>query len=90
MADSSVFYSIRESGSLTSTARHGRDTQHNRIVEIEAQFERDRERAASEEQSALKRFRRSEGRVARGSTNQEGIAMPGIGPPRRGRRPGLR
>ncbi|WFD20294.1 RNA helicase [Malassezia caprae] len=71
-----VFYSIRESGALTSTARHGRDTQHNRIVEIEAQFERDRERAASEEESALKRFRRSEGRVARGSTNQSGIAMP--------------
>ncbi|WFD24175.1 RNA helicase [Malassezia equina] len=70
-------------GALTSTARHGRDTQHNRIVEIEAQFERDRERAAEEEESSWKRLKRSEGRVARGSTNQDGIAMPGIGPPRR-------
>lgn len=89
-SNSSVFYSIRESGALTSTARHGRDTQHNRIVEIEAQFERDRERAAEEEESSWKRLKRSEGRVARGSTNQDGIAMPGIGPPRRGRRPGFR
>lgn len=59
------------------------------MVEIEAQFERDRERAA-EEEGVWKRRRVPDGRVARGSTNSEGIAMPGIGPPRRGRRVAFR
>lgn len=39
-----VFYSIRESNALASDSRRGRDTQLSRLVEIEAEFERDRDR----------------------------------------------
>ena len=53
---------------------------------MEAQFERDRERAAQEDDTVWKRLKKSDGRAARGSTNRDGIAMPGIGPPRKGRR----
>lgn len=79
-----VFYSIRESNALASDSRRGRDTQLSRLVEIEAEFERDRQRAADEQESMHKRARRHD--PGHGSTNHEGIAMPGIGPPRRGRR----
>lgn len=76
-----VFYSIRESNA-DSAGRRGRDTQMSRLVEIEAEFERDRQRAAAEEESVHKRFKRA---PSRGSTNRDGIAMPGVGPPRRGK-----
>ena len=79
-----VFYSIRESNALASDSRRGRDTQLSRLVEIEAEFERDRQRTADEQETSLKRARRHG--PGHGSTSHEGIAMPGIGPPRRGRR----
>lgn len=79
-----VFYSIRESNALASDSRRGRDTQLSRLVEIEAEFERDRQRAADEQENIHKRARRHG--PGHGSTSHEGIAMPGIGPPRRGRR----
>ena len=79
-----VFYSIRESNALASDSRRGRDTHLSRLVEIEAEFERDRQRTADEQESSLKRARRHG--PGHGSTSHEGIAMPGIGPPRRGRR----
>ena len=79
-----VFYSIRESNALASDSRRGRDTQLSRLVEIEAEFERDRQRTADEQETSLKRARRHG--PGHGSLSHEGIAMPGIGPPRRGRR----
>lgn len=79
-----VFYSIRESNALASDSRRGRDTQLSRLVEIEAEFERDRQRAADEQENIHKRARRHG--PGHGSISHEGIAMPGIGPPRRGRR----
>ena len=67
---SSVFYSIRETNALAASSRRGRDTQLSRLVEIETEFERDRQRAADEEANELKRFKRNPGPSIRGSTNR--------------------
>ena len=80
----SAFYSIRERGSLSTSNRRGRDTKHHHVIELEEQFERDRQRAA-EEENAKKRKTESN---PRGMPN--GIAVPGMGPPKRGRRVGFR
>ncbi|WFD33073.1 RNA helicase [Malassezia sp. CBS 17886] len=83
----SVFYSIKQRGALASTSRRGRDTDLSRIVEIQAQFELDRARAEQEENDTVaKRRRLIEGDRSQRGTAHDGIAKPGMPPPRGGRR----
>ena len=80
-----VFYSIKERGTLGSISRRCRDTELNRIVEIESQFQRDRERAEQEEDT-IELERRKLPSHSSGQTSSRGgggIATAGIGPPKR-------
>ncbi|PKI84174.1 RNA helicase [Malassezia vespertilionis] len=85
-----AFYSVRDQNTMSFASRRGRDSMLSRQVELEAQFERDREHAAHEEQEAERKRCKLQDARARGSTNRDGIAVPGMGPPKRGRRAGFR
>lgn len=87
----SAFYSIKERGALGSASRRGRNTELGRKVEMEAQFQLDRERTEMERDTLeLKRQKLSDRDSAKNSNGRGGIAMAGTGPPRRGRRVGFR
>lgn len=60
-----------------------------RVLEMEAQFERDRERAAQEEDTVWKRARTSAPGSTRKSGTNDGIAVPGVAP-RKNRRVAFR
>ncbi|WFD35383.1 RNA helicase [Malassezia cuniculi] len=85
-----VFYSIRERGGLEPISRRNRDVAQAKRLEIEKQSEIDRQRALAEENTLDIKRRRvvetSSGGTHRGSG---GVAVAGMGPPRRGRRVGF-
>lgn len=86
-----VFYSIRERGGLEPVSRRNRDVAHAKRVEIEKQSEIDRERALAEENTLdIKRRRVLEHGTGAKHRESGGVAVAGMGPPRRGRRVGFR
>ncbi|WFC99409.1 RNA helicase [Malassezia yamatoensis] len=79
----SAFYSIREHNSLGTTGRRGRDTKFGRALELEQEFERDRQRALEEENAKKRKTNEHPAGM------RHGIAVPGLARPKRNRRIGF-